>query len=257
MIERNIINQRMKEFQIEEYIFANLKNAGHSHTRVQRTPLGEKIIIYTSRPGMIVGRKGQNIKKLTITLKKMFDLENPQIEIAEVPNPNLDAQIIAERIALSLERFGSARFKGIAHKALQDVMGAGALGIEVHISGKVPSQRAKSWRFYQGYLKKCGDIALTGVYKAYATAKLKSGVVGVKVSIMPPTTVLPDDITVSDTPLPQEESVSSAEQKAKTTKKEAKPKTTKRASRPKKKADAEVAAQVPETVMGGEDVKAE
>ena len=204
MIERKIINQKMKEFQIEEYIVENLKNSGHSHTRVQRTPLGEKIIIYASRPGMIVGRKGQNIKRLTLTLKKKFDLENPQIEIAEVPNVNLDAQIVAERIALSLERFGSARFKGIAHKALQDVIGAGALGIEIHISGKVPSQRAKSWRFYQGYLKKCGDIALTGVFTAYATAKLKSGVVGVKVSIMPPTTILPDDIIVSDTPLIQE-----------------------------------------------------
>ncbi len=204
MIERKIINQRIKEFQIEEYVSDNLKNSGHSHTKVQRTPLGEKIIIHASRPGMIVGRKGQNIKKLTLTLKKKFELENPQIEIAEVPKPNLNAQIVAERIALSLERFGSARFKGIAHKALQDVMNDQALGIEIHISGKVPSQRAKSWRFYQGYLKKCGDIALTGVNTAYATAKLKSGVIGVKVSIMPPTTILPDDITVSDTPLIEE-----------------------------------------------------
>ena len=73
-------------------------------------------------------------------------------------------------------------------------MGAGALGIEIIISGKVPSSRAKSWRFYQGYLKKCGDIALTGVDTAYASAKLKSGVVGIQVRIMPPGTKLPDHI---------------------------------------------------------------
>jgi len=262
MIERKIINQRMKEFQIEEYISENLKNSGHSHTRVQRTPLGEKIIIYTSRPGMIVGRKGQNIKKLTFTLKKMFEMENPQIEIAEVPNVNLDAQIVAERIALSLERFGSARFKGIAHKALQDVMNSGALGVEIHISGKVPSQRAKSWRFYQGYLKKCGDIALTGVNSAYATAKLKSGIVGIQISIMPSTTELPDHVVVSDTPIMQEEvvSLSIPGQKAKTgQKREEKPKAPKRPSRAKKKesGDEKPVAAAPQPAKEGDHAKAD
>jgi small subunit ribosomal protein S3 len=77
---------------------------------------------------------------------------------------------------------------------MADVMGAGALGIEIIISGKVPSSRAKSWRFYQGYLKKCGDIALTGVDTAYTIAKLKSGIVGIQVRIMPPETKLPDHI---------------------------------------------------------------
>lgn len=201
MIERKIVAEKIKEYRIEEYISKNLRNSGHSHTKVQRTPLGEKIIIYASRPGLIVGRKGQNIKKLTIELKNRFNLENPQIEISEVENINMDANIVAERIAASLERYGSTRFKGIAHKVMQDVMGAGALGIEIVISGKVPSTRARSWRFYQGYLKKCGDIALVGVNRANASAKLKSGIVGIKISIMPPTTKLPDDMVVRDEPL--------------------------------------------------------
>ena len=123
-----------------------------------RTPLGEKIIIYTSRPGLIVGRKGENIKKLTKNLKKKFDLENPQIEIAEVDKIMLDPQIVAERIASSLERFGSNRFKGIGHKTMEEVIQSGALGIEIVISGKIPGARAKSWRFYKGYLKKCETL---------------------------------------------------------------------------------------------------
>jgi small subunit ribosomal protein S3 len=217
MIERKIITQKMKEFQIQEYISSNLRNSGHSHTQLQRTPLGEKIIIYASRPGIIVGRKGANIKKLTTTMKKSFNIENPQIEIAEVENVNLDAQVVAERIAQSLERFGSARFKGIVHKVMQDIMDAGALGAEVVISGKVPSTRAKSWRFYNGYLKKCGDIALTGVHKAYANAKLKSGVVGVKVRIMPPTTTLPDAIEVLEEARVEEEQEEKAKPKKKKT----------------------------------------
>ena len=198
MIERKIIAQKIKEFEIEEHVTSNLPNSGHSHTKLQRTPLGEKIVIHASRPGMIVGRKGQNIKKLTIAMKKIFKLENPQIEIAEVEDVNLDAKVVAERIAMSLERFGSQRFKGIAHKVLQDVMSSEAYGVEILISGKVPSQRSKTWRFYQGYLKKCGDIAVSGVNTAYATAKLKSGVVGIKVSIMPKTTILPDNITIAE-----------------------------------------------------------
>jgi len=196
MIERKFIAQKIKEFQIQEYIEHNLKNVGHSHTKMIKTPLGEKIVVYASRPGLIVGRKGQNIKELTKTLKKKFGLENPQIEISEVEEVNLDANIVAERITDSLERFGAQKFKAIGHKMMEAVMGAGALGIEIIVSGKIPSSRAKSWRFYSGYLKKCGDISIIGVDKSHAQAKLKTGVVGVKVSIMPPGTILPDKVEI-------------------------------------------------------------
>jgi len=196
MIERKFVAQKLKEYEIEEFISSSLKRVGHSHTRMVRTPLGEKIIIHTSRPGLIVGKKGQNIKRLTKTLKVKFGLENPQIEIAEVADVSLNPQIIAEKISNSLERFGTAKFKGIGHKILTEVIGAGALGIEVVISGKIPSARAKRWRFYQGYLKKSGDIAVTQIKKAYATAGLKTGIVGIQVRIMTPDIILPDKIKV-------------------------------------------------------------
>src|SRR3990167_8180235 len=94
MIERKFVAQKIKEFQIQEYITESLENVGHSHTKMIKTPLGEKIVISASRPGLIVGRKGQNIKQLTKTLKRKFNLENPQIEISEVESPNLDAKIV-------------------------------------------------------------------------------------------------------------------------------------------------------------------
>ncbi|MBW2965391.1 30S ribosomal protein S3 [Candidatus Woesearchaeota archaeon] len=197
MIERQIVASNVKELEIQEYITANLKNLGHSHIKLQKTPLGEKIIIHASRPGLIVGRKGQNIKKLTEDLKEKFKLENPQIEINEVESPDLDAQIVAERIAGSLEKFGTQRFKGVGHKVMADVMNAGALGVEILVTGKIPSSRAKRWRFYQGYLKKCGDIAIVGVRKAYAIANLKTGTVGIQVRIMPPDIKLPDDVQMT------------------------------------------------------------
>ena len=196
MIERKFVAQKMKEQQIQGYITDNLRNVGHSHTKMVKTPLGEKIIIYASRPGLIVGRKGHNIKELTSTLKKKFELENPQIEISEVENVNLDANIIAEKITGALERFGPEKFKAIGHRTMKEVMDAGALGVEIIVSGKIPSSRAKTWRFYSGYLKKCGEISISGVSKALSQAKLKTGVVGVKVSIMPPDTILPDKVEI-------------------------------------------------------------
>lgn len=196
MIERKFVQEKIREFEVHEYISQNMKSVGHSNTKMVKTPLGEKIIIYASRPGLIVGKKGQNIKLLTKTLKKRFNLENPQIEISEVTDLNLDAGIVAERITDSLERFGSEKFKAIGHKVMTDVMNSGALGVELIISGKIPSSRAKSWRFYSGYLKKSGDISLTGVNRAYGQAKLSKGVIGVKVSIMPPTTDLPDKVEI-------------------------------------------------------------
>ena len=224
MIERKFVAQKIKEFQIEEYITQTLENVGHSHTKMVKTPLGEKIVIYTSRPGLIVGRKGQNIKQLTKTLKKRFNLENPQIEISEVENPSLDANIVTEKIVDALEKFGSEKFKAIGHKIMTEVMKSGALGIEIVISGKVPSARAKSWRFYSGYLKKCGDIAMS-VRKSNAQAQLKTGIIGVKVSIMPPDIKLPDDIEIIDVKETKIEEIKDAKEEPKEeTKKEEKSK---------------------------------
>ncbi|MBS3116170.1 30S ribosomal protein S3 [Candidatus Woesearchaeota archaeon] len=201
MIEREFINQKTKEFYIKKYIEDSLKGVGISQIKLQKIPLGEKIIIFTNRPSLIVGSKGANIRDLTKVLKTKFKLENPQIEINEVKDIFLDAKIVAQRIAGSLERFGSARFKGIGHKVMENVLNSGALGVEIIISGKLPSARARSWRFYQGYLKKCGEIAETGVRKAQASALLKSGVVGVKVAIMPPDIILPDHIEILSEPV--------------------------------------------------------
>ncbi|MEK6963444.1 MAG: 30S ribosomal protein S3 [Nanoarchaeota archaeon] len=198
MIERKFVSQNMKEHQIKEYVRQSLQKSGLSDVKVQRTPLGERILISASRPGLVVGRGGANIANLTRDLKQKFKLENPQIEIEEIGILGLDPFIVAEMIASSLERFGPLRFKGIGHRAMTDVMNAGAMGVEIFISGKIPSSRAKTWRFYNGYLKKCGEIATTGVKTAYASAFLKTGVAGVKVSIMPPDTKLPDRITIRE-----------------------------------------------------------
>jgi len=194
MIERKFVAQKFKEHHIQEFMAKTLSKAGYSHTEIRNTPLGEKITIYTTRPGIVVGKGGENIKKITAVLKKRFKLENPQIEIGEVENPLLDAQYVVDKIAYNIERFGPKRFKSIGYRMLQDIMSAGAKGAEVVITGKVPSARARGWRFSAGYLKKSGDIAVSKIKHAKVNVNLKMGALGVKVSIMTPDIELPDKI---------------------------------------------------------------
>jgi small subunit ribosomal protein S3 len=195
MIERDFVKQKIKEFEIKEYIQSNLSNVGLRNVEMKRTPLGIKLVISASKPGLVVGKKGSNINKLTEDLKVKFKLENPQIELEEVEKPYSHATIVAEEIVNSLERFGSNNFKSIGYNVMEKVMREGdALGVEILISGKVPSARARVWRFYKGYLKKCGNIAYREVDKSFQVAKLKTGTIGIKVSIMKKETKLPDDI---------------------------------------------------------------
>lgn len=194
MIERTVVASKIKEFEIQEFVGENLRRVGHSHTTLQRTPLGEKVVVYASRPGLVVGRQGESIKRLTKKLKDDFGLENPQVEVEEIKDIYLNAHIVAEMIAGSLERFGSKRFKATMHRSLENVMTAGALGAEILLSGKLPSRRARSWRVYSGHLNKSGDAQLVCVRKAYTTAELKSGTIGVQVRIMPPDAILPDKV---------------------------------------------------------------
>lgn len=240
LIERKFVAQNIKEYEIKQYLFQELNRVGLSDVKLQRTPLGEKIVVTASRPGLVVGKGGSNITRLTKELKAKFKLENPQIEIDEITDPRGDAAITAEMIANSLERYGSARFKGVGHKALGTVMASGALGVEILISGKIPSSRAKRWRFYMGYLKKCGDISISGVHKAQQIARLKSGVVGIQVTIMPGTTKLPDKISVLDEPIKIIEEVDTEKEKKKTTKKKATKKKTTKKKTSKKKEDTEI-----------------
>ncbi|MCF7866508.1 30S ribosomal protein S3 [Candidatus Woesearchaeota archaeon] len=231
MIERKFVAQNIKEFEIKKYLFNELSRVGLSDVKLQRTPLGEKILVSASRPGLVVGKGGSNITRLTKELKEKFKLENPQIEIEEVLDARGDASITAEMIANFLERYGPQRFKGVGHKAMSTVMSSGALGVEILISGKIPSSRAKTWRFYMGYLKKCGDISVSGVYKSQQIARLKSGVIGIQVTIMPGTTVLPDKIEVLTEPIQIVEEVETETK----SEKEDKPKKKVKKKTPKKK----------------------
>ncbi|MFH1307863.1 MAG: 30S ribosomal protein S3 [archaeon] len=197
MEEKKFVQFKKDEFNVKEFIKKFLGKGKISSVKIEYTPVGEKIIISTNKPGFIIGRKGERIAELTSIIKNNFKLENPHIEIQEITKPEFDAQSIADEIALSLEKLGNLRFKIIAYKALERIMRAGALGSEIKMSGKLPSERAKSWRFAAGYLKKTGEPAKI-VDRAQATSLTLSGITGIKVSILPPGRKIHDQIEIND-----------------------------------------------------------
>ncbi len=198
MEERKFIKLKKEEYGIKEYIKRDLGKGKISKLDIEYTPVGEKIIILTSKPGLIIGRRGEKIEELTSFLKTRFKLENPHIEIREIENPLFDAQLVADEIAMNLERMGNLKFKVVAYKKLQEIMRAGALGCELRLSGKLPSERAKSWRFSEGYLKKAGEPSKE-INRAQAVALTKTGIIGIKVAIMTPYAKIYDRINVDET----------------------------------------------------------
>ena len=188
---------KKEEFGVKEYIKQELGKGRISNVSIEYTPIGEKIMIATSKPGLVIGRRGEKIDALTRVLKKRFKLDNPHIEIVEIREPKLEAQLVADEIALLLERRGALKFKVIAYRMLQDIIRVGALGVEIVLSGKLPSDRARSWRFSQGYLKKTGEPSKV-VNRAQSQAMTMGGVVGISVSILQPDAHIHDRIIVDD-----------------------------------------------------------
>lgn len=197
MIEKKFVAEKIRELQVKEWLRRKFRNCGLSSIELLRTPVGTKVLIYSSRPGLIVGRRGANLRTLQEELKK-FGLENPVVEVREVDNMHLDAQVMAEKVAMEIARFGVERFKAIGHRNLEAIMRAGAIGAEIWISGKVPSRRAKTWRFYAGYLPKCGEVAKDWVKEGFYEVVLKPGIVGVTVRILPPGLKMPDKIYIKE-----------------------------------------------------------
>ena len=191
-VERAIIKRGMKRAGLEEFLEKELENAGYGGVDVRRVPMGTRVALHVERPGIVIGRKGRSIKDLTETLAKEYDIENPQVEVVEIKTPELNAKVMAKRLAFMLER--GISFRRAGYIMLRRIMRAGARGVEIVISGKISGERHRSQRFYDGYLKKAGEPALNLVSYGFAEAKMKPGVVGVKIRIMPPNVRLPDEV---------------------------------------------------------------
>jgi small subunit ribosomal protein S3 len=208
-IERRFIEENIKNASIDEYLAKTLERAGYGGVDIKRSPLGTRVIVQVETPGVVIGRKGKAIRKLTTDLEQEFNLEKPQIEVENLPRPEFNANVMANLLASDLEK--GIHFRRAAYFLLRKIMYSGAKGVEIIISGKLTGERSRSVRFYQGYIKKSGNPALESVSTGYATSKRKLGAIGVRVKIMPDDISLPDEVIIKEgvfdhvTPAPAEQ----------------------------------------------------
>lgn len=191
-IEKRFVSEGIKRSQMNEFLVKEFERAGYGGMEINRTPLGTQVTIFAEKPGMIIGKAGKTIRRITKELDIKFKLDNPQLDVQEIEVPELSAQIMANRLANALQR--GWYFRKAGQSALQRIMDAGALGCEIVLAGKLTGPRARTEKFLAGYIKHCGKPAEELVDKGYAVAKKKLGVIGVKVHIVHPGVKLPDDI---------------------------------------------------------------
>jgi small subunit ribosomal protein S3 len=172
-IEKIFVKEGIKEADIEEYLEKKFEKAGYSHSKIERTPLGTRIIIYAHKPGLVIGRSGRKIDEIAEEIRKKFGFENPF----------LDPHIIAKRIARALEK--GINYKKVCNYYVERVMEAGAIGVLIRVSGKlIGKERSHSQKFKAGFIAHSGDYAERLVKVGRAQAMLKVGIVGVEVRIM-------------------------------------------------------------------------
>ena len=192
--EHQFIEDGLQRTQIDEFFAEELSRAGYGGMDVAKTPMGTQIVLKAEKPGMVIGKGGKNIRKITTTLEEDFDLDDPQIDVQEVDEPDLNAQIVADRLANALER--GWYFRKAGHTTIDRIMDSGALGAEIILSGKVTGARSRVEKFNRGYIKHNGEPAETIVDSGVGTAVMKLGTIGVRVKIIPPNAELPDDFEV-------------------------------------------------------------
>ncbi len=192
---RAIMNNFFRNAELDEFLERELSHAGYGGAEIQRTPLGTRVTVYVTRPGLVIGRRGFGIKELTEKLEKEFGLDNPQVSVLEIEVPELNPRIIANRVAQMIVK-GTA-FRRAALWALNTMMSAGAMGAEVVISGKLRSERASFEKYTAGVLPKSGDPAERAVKEAVTHVLLKMGLYGIKIKIAYKD-ALPPDFYVKD-----------------------------------------------------------
>jgi len=182
MIEKEFVKQNINKVKLAEYLDNELERANYSHIDFTKTSTSTNIVLYSEKPGLIIGRGGHRIKELIQKLKDDFGIENPQVEAKEVEKPDLDAEVVAKNVVGWLEKGGHP--KRVGNTYVRRVMQSGAAGVQIEISGKLGGSRGRVAKFSRGYVKKCGNTAKENIDYAYRPAVTKPGALGVKIRIM-------------------------------------------------------------------------
>jgi small subunit ribosomal protein S3 len=201
---KRVIKNAIERMKIDELLAEEFDHAGYGGITLTKTPMGTQITLYTMRPGRVIGRRGQSIKAASERLEKEVGVSNPQITVVEMEIPELNPRVMASRIASALER--GVHYRRAVFWALRRIMEAGAMGCEIIVKGKLRSDRSRFEKVTDGYIPKAGEPAMKHVRRATIHVKLKRGVYGITVKIVPPEAEFPDKVEMEEAEKSEEES---------------------------------------------------
>ncbi|MGC2457903.1 MAG: 30S ribosomal protein S3 [Gallionellaceae bacterium] len=175
---KNFADMLHKDIEVRDYLKKKLVNAGVSKIVIERPAKNAKITIYTARPGVVIGKKGEDIEILRAELRKRMGLPDVALNIEEVRKPEVDAQLIADSITSQLEK--RIMFRRAMKRAIQNAMRLGAQGIKIMSAGRLNGIEIARTEWYRE-----GRVPLhtlrADIDYGFSEAKTTYGVIGVKV----------------------------------------------------------------------------
>ena len=166
--------------------------------------------MYVTRPGIVIGRKGGNIKSLTDKLESDFGLKNPQVAVEEVSNPDLSPSVMCNRMAVHIER--GIAFRRATMWTIQQIMDGNAMGVQITISGKLRGDRSAFEKHSAGILPRAGEYAKNVVSEDIVHTKTKMGLIGIRIRIANKEKIVPE-FKMEETLKPETEETKEMEQK--------------------------------------------
>jgi small subunit ribosomal protein S3 len=175
---KHFAEQLHKDIEVRDFLKKKLANAGISKVVIERPAKNAKVTIYTARPGVVIGKKGEDIGALRAELKKRMGLPDVALNIEEVRKPEVDAQLIADSITSQLEK--RIMFRRAMKRAMQNAMRLGAQGIKIMSSGRLNGIEIARTEWYRE-----GRVPLhtlrANIDYGTSEAKTTYGIIGVKV----------------------------------------------------------------------------
>jgi len=178
---KNVIKDNYNMMLLNDFLREEIKESGFHRVEVSKTPSGTKIVLHVTRPGIVIGRKGAGIKKLTEKVESDFGFKNPQISVEEIQKAELSPNVMCNRMAAHIER-GTA-FRRATMWTLNQIMEAGAMGVQIIVSGKLRGDRSAFEKHTQGILPRAGNYAKDLVSEDITHTKTPMGLIGIKIRI--------------------------------------------------------------------------
>jgi len=198
---RDFAGMLAEDIKVREYLKAKLKNAAVSRVLIERPAKNARITIFSARPGVVIGKKGEDIENLKKELAKRLGVP-VAVNIEEVRKPEIDAQLIADSITQQLEK--RIMFRRAMKRAMQNAMRLGAQGIKIMSAGRLNGIEIARTEWYRE-----GRVPLhtlrADIDYGFSEAKTTYGVIGVKVWVYKGDTLGRNDAPVAETPRPEEE----------------------------------------------------